>query len=749
MKPASREAGRSFPGAATPDEPLPMQTPQYWEEVFAQEDPWNYGHSGYEKWKFAQTLSLLPKGRIARALELACAEGHLTALLAPRVGRLTAIDISPTAVKRARVRCKKLDNVEFQVLDLIKGVLPSKLDLILCSEVLFYLPRDILDGVAAKLAAAIRPGGHILLAHGNLITDDRTKTGFDWGHPFGAKTIGDVFRVTKELMLVKELRTPLYTVQLFRRVAGRHDKRTKARFLEIPIPADLELPLEVERGIIWDGAVTTRDEARERETAAEVPILMYHSIADDGPEELKPYRVTPRAFTEQLRYLRRLGFHSITLDEWASSIVTRKPLAGRPIILTFDDGYKNFFDNAWPALQRADFSATVFVVTDKVGGAADWDEVASQPLRLMDWSELRTLSANGITIASHSASHKDLTAISAAMVCSEGARARGTLQEKLGIEVKAIAFPWGRGDEAVRRELATCGYTIGLTTWGGPSTLADDPLNLPRIEICYDDGIEELAAKLQRRAKPVDIVADRKDEISAKHPVGFSAEQLREARGNNNPVHPDYGQALARRLDALIGEFVMLQTQLLKCVGSPVTLQRRLTTLFSQPVTGRTSRQIKSGDEISPGIAVTFDPSAQLTFSVEPKVDHSLSPNDHLNVVSLNFTGSSEWLALEVSLDWNDLSLAQHFQLCLYARPSRWVECEAAIRFPRKPQDSLETTFTTFELSGDDRNAVVSGDLTMPDFIDLDTTRKPQLLFFFSSESDLSIAIHYLNVYFA
>src|SRR5579863_6958117 len=81
----------------------PMLTQRYWEEIFAEEDPWDYGNSAYEAWKFDQTLSLLPAGHAKTALDLGCAEGHLTARLAPHVERLTAADISPTAVARARV----------------------------------------------------------------------------------------------------------------------------------------------------------------------------------------------------------------------------------------------------------------------------------------------------------------------------------------------------------------------------------------------------------------------------------------------------------------------------------------------------------------------------------------------------------------------------------------------------------------------------------------------------------------------
>ncbi len=448
----------------------PTLTPEYWEEVFAEEDPWNYGTSAYERWKFDQTLSLLPSRRFARALELGCAEGHFTVRLAPLVGQLTAIDISSTAIDRARKRCAGLDNAQCQVLNLAGDPLPNKLDLIVCSEVLFYLPSEMLEEVAGKIAASLKPGGHLLLAHGNVIADDRTRTGFDWGHLFGARTIGKVFTALDQLALLKELRTPLYTVHLFRRISGLRGPKAEPEIREVPLPPELVLTPEVEKTILWDGAEMTRAEASASESATAVPILMYHSVAEDGPPELAPYRISPQAFREQMRYLRRHGYHSITIEDWGACIAAQRPLPGRPVILTFDDGYKDFIENAWPILERADFKATLFVVTERVGRVADWDPAVSRPLPLMSWRDLQELQAKGVEIGSHSASHKDFSAISVDQVMAEGRRAREKLQEQLGREARVIAFPWGRGDEGVRRALARCGYAFGLTTWGGHSS---------------------------------------------------------------------------------------------------------------------------------------------------------------------------------------------------------------------------------------------------------------------------------------
>ncbi len=595
--------------------------------------------------------------------------------------------------------------------------------------------------------------------------------------------------------MLKESHTPLYTVHLFRRISAVRGQKAEPQIREVPLPPELVLTPEVEKTILWDGAEMTRAEASASESATAVPILMYHSVAEAGPPELAPYRISPQAFRQQMRYLRRHGYHSITIEDWGACIAAQRPLPGRPVILTFDDGYRDFIENAWPILERADFTATLFVVTERVGRIADWDPAVLRPLPLMSWRDLQELQAKGVEIGSHSASHKDFSAISVDQVMAEGRRAREKLQEQLGREARVIAFPWGRGDEGVRRALARCGYAFGLTTWGGHSTFADDPMNLPRIEIFGDDDIAAFARKLVPSAAPsaasaipgdgepvdgasssvgFDTAVTQKAHIAGRSPtagdslaaatapddarradrpkvappeiVGFDAAP---APRIERPVHPDYARALSARLDLLIGEFVKLQTELFKSLGSPVSLQQRLTALFGRPLTGKVRRLAVPGEELGPGIVLSFADNARVALTVEPKVDHSLSPETYLNKLSLVLTGSSEWLELRVAVEWGDLSLAEHFQLCLFAQASRTVACDALLRLPRKSGEPLDLGFASFELHPDERNAVLSGDLRMPDFIELDTRRNPVLIFSFGGQNDLSLVLHYINVYFA
>jgi peptidoglycan/xylan/chitin deacetylase (PgdA/CDA1 family)/SAM-dependent methyltransferase len=760
-----------------------MRSVNYWETLFSEKDPWKYSTSAYERWKTGLVLELLPPERPHFALEVGCAEGHMSVALAQRVERLLAVDISATALTRARERCTGCANVEFRQLDIVDGALPAKLDLILVSEVLFYISREEVEQVAQRFTRQLEVGGHVLLVHGNVIQDDRTRTGFDWGHEFGALTIGRIFGATKGLALIRELRTPLFTIQLFRRLGRTSKSRPAAQIEEIPLPLDLELLPELERTILWDGAAMTREEAQRTESASSVPILMYHSIADDGPMELAPYRTSPADFRAHLRYLRAQGYHSISLQDWVESIAAGLPVPGRPVIITFDDAYQDFFDSALPALERSGFTATVFVVTEKAGAYADWDQLADPP-RLMGWNDIRAAVARDITIGSHSANHKDLARIPRAELRREAERSRATLEEQLGETVEVIAYPWGRSDPESRKVLADCGYRIGLRSWGGKSTLRDDPLELSRIEINGTDDLETVIRKIKGEYVPPDEPESEQSamtEMKTSEPVSFfgpqangelisfdpqrsqpktgagaEAELVEFAPAAPQAHRPeefspavDFRQQIASRLDALVGEFVKLQVKLLNDPGAPMSAQRRLASLFALPVTGRVSRKLEPSQEIVEGVIVSFEETANLNLLVEPKLDHSLSPEGYLNTLRFELTGRTEWLSMAVALDWRELSLARRFQLSFYGNSNRAVTCEAALRLPRVGNPSEEIFFSSFTLSSQARNAVSSGELSLPDFIKFDTRQPPELVFYFDISDELSLEMNYLNCYFA
>ena len=145
---------------------------EWFEQLYREQgDPWGFETSPYEQAKYAETLAALPAARYAEALEVGCANGVLTALLAPRCDRLLAVDPSPTALAAARARCRDLPQVRLEERSLPAQTPAGPFDLILLSEVIYYWDGDDLARMAAYLRDALRSGGDLLLVHWTGDTD--------------------------------------------------------------------------------------------------------------------------------------------------------------------------------------------------------------------------------------------------------------------------------------------------------------------------------------------------------------------------------------------------------------------------------------------------------------------------------------------------------------------------------------------------------------------------------------------------
>lgn len=468
---------------------------QFWEEFFEQEDPWNYG-SSYEQEKYTRQLELLPDQPIDRALELACAEGHFTRQLARRVRRLCAADISTKALGRARVRCNGRQNIEFSQLDLSADPLPQDIDLIVCSEVLYYLDDEAeLESVARRLVQALRPGGYLMAAHTFVLKDNMSRTGLDWESPYGAETITRIIQGVPGLALETSIETELYRIDRFRRLLpgeAAPDIQVKYAAIEAPIE------VEVARSIVWGGAVARRFDVTQSERRTHAPVLMYHRVAVEGPGELARYRLSPDAFRQQMLWLRRNGYHTINSDQLAWFVANNHPFVGRPVLITFDDGYDDFAEHAWPILQANDFSAEVFVATDFVGKRAEWDAQFGEPASLLGPTRIAALAAEGISFGSHLASHPRSEQLATRTLAEELTRSRAQLEQWLGRSITSLAAPFGSTDQRLEILAAECGYKTLFNTVGRAVTLKDNLLDLPRIEVRGDFTLDTFARCLEQ-----------------------------------------------------------------------------------------------------------------------------------------------------------------------------------------------------------------------------------------------------------
>jgi len=233
-----------------------------------------------------------------------------------------------------------------------------------------------------------------------------------------------------------------------------------------------------------------------------IPILLYHKIGRPprGARVAGQY-VSPGLFRRHLAYLKAHEYESISLLE---VVRPARPLPPRPVVITFDDGYRCVYEHAFPALVERGYGATVFLVAGALGGTNTWEQDAEEPL--LGLSELEEMRAGGIEFGSHTLTHPHLTALSSKEAAREIAESRARLEEALGCRCLSFAYPYGEWNERVRELVAEAGYEAACTTRRaaarrGPASRPagwDDPLALPRINIRRYNVTPRFAYKLWR-----------------------------------------------------------------------------------------------------------------------------------------------------------------------------------------------------------------------------------------------------------
>jgi peptidoglycan/xylan/chitin deacetylase (PgdA/CDA1 family) len=221
--------------------------------------------------------------------------------------------------------------------------------------------------------------------------------------------------------------------------------------------------------------------------AVDVPILMYHRIAVRAVG-LPGLTVSPAAFAAEMRWLHRAGYHAITQRELYEALRFGLPLPARPVLITFDDGYRDVLWNAAPLLRRLRMPATEYVITARVGGGDP---------SFLSWPELRRLERLGFDIGSHTVDHRDLTLLSPARARAELVESRRALQRHLGASVRWLSYPLGRVDPQVVRLARRAGYLLAVTTEPGSVQPAREPLLLHRDEILPWTGVSGLHALVE------------------------------------------------------------------------------------------------------------------------------------------------------------------------------------------------------------------------------------------------------------
>jgi len=238
-----------------------------------------------------------------------------------------------------------------------------------------------------------------------------------------------------------------------------------------------------------------------------VPILMYHQVTPSPLPSYRKYAVTTEAFASQLDWLARRGYTSISMDTLYEHRAGRGALPSRPVILTFDDGYRDCLDYAAPILKARGFTATFFVLARLAGKTSLW--LAAErgiDLPLLDWNAVRQLRAAGNECGSHGLSHPRLTQLSPADCREELLTSRRLLEDQLGEGVRHLAYPFGVYDDAVRAIAVESGYRTACSVRPGWSPHEDDLMALRRIHVHGERSLQDFADSLRRRRTPVELL---------------------------------------------------------------------------------------------------------------------------------------------------------------------------------------------------------------------------------------------------
>jgi peptidoglycan/xylan/chitin deacetylase (PgdA/CDA1 family) len=207
-----------------------------------------------------------------------------------------------------------------------------------------------------------------------------------------------------------------------------------------------------------------------------VPILMYHYIRELPPNTTDQLgyglSIAPKLFDQELTYLANSGYDSVTMDDVTSHITRGTPLPGKPIVLTFDDGYADFYTAAWPLLKKHHLNATVYLVVDFLGKPG-----------YMSWQQAQELRDAGVEIGAHTLDHVDLAIQPLAQARRQIDDSRHILQQRLNVPVDTFAYPSGRYTQATVKLVNDAGFTSAVTTNFGARHTAANLLTLARVRV--------------------------------------------------------------------------------------------------------------------------------------------------------------------------------------------------------------------------------------------------------------------------
>lgn len=272
-----------------------------------------------------------------------------------------------------------------------------------------------------------------------------------------------------------------------------------------------------------------------------VPILLYHSVADDASPSYSDWAVGPELFTAHMAYLVEQEYTPLTVGQFAEMKRNHRDLPAKPVVISFDDGLADFYTGAYPILRRYNLPATLYIVTGHVGKTSRWLTKEGEGDRpMMTWSQIEEVRAGGIELGSHTLSHPQLDTLSYEQARREIYEPKAILENQLGQPIRTFAYPHGYHSKAIRDMVKEAGYTSCCAVKHAMSSTADDVFALSRIIVYRNTSVSDLACLLAGEGLRV---APQREQVRTK--VWRFVRRLQQMQANRVP------QSLQSRLAKL------------------------------------------------------------------------------------------------------------------------------------------------------------------------------------------------------
>lgn len=232
-----------------------------------------------------------------------------------------------------------------------------------------------------------------------------------------------------------------------------------------------------------------------------VPILMYHSVSDQATRRFRQFVVPPALFAGHMYHLRKQAYTPISVTRLVSAFfagnAVGEALPERPVVITFDDGFADFFSEALPILTQYGFTATLYITTAFVNNTGRWLRHEGETGRqMLTWNQLAKVSAQGIEIGAHSHRHRQLDTLPQALAREEIVRSKRLLEDHLGRAIDSFAYPFGYSSPLVRQLVRDAGFTSACAVKHALSSAASDPFALARLMVNADTAVEAFGTLL-------------------------------------------------------------------------------------------------------------------------------------------------------------------------------------------------------------------------------------------------------------